>query len=55
MPSLPSYAGEARGLGATAHGEVSADDDPYEAYRKRMMLGYKYRWAESGRWGTRLS
>jgi splicing factor 4 len=19
------------------------EDDPYEAYRKRMMLGYKYR------------
>lgn len=36
-------AGEARGLGASAHGEVSADDDIYEAYRKRMMLGYKYR------------
>ncbi|KXZ55485.1 hypothetical protein GPECTOR_2g1034 [Gonium pectorale] len=36
-------AGEARGLGAAAHGEVSADDDMFEAYRKRMMLGYKYR------------
>ncbi|GLC40780.1 hypothetical protein PLESTB_000023500 [Pleodorina starrii] len=36
-------AGEARGLGAEAHGEVKADDDMFEAYRKRMMLGYKYR------------
>lgn len=33
-----TVAGEQRGLGAAAHGEVSADDDPYEAYRKRMML-----------------
>jgi splicing factor 4 len=36
-------AGEARGLGAAAHGEVSTEDDPFEAYRKRMMMGYKYR------------
>lgn len=31
------------GLGAAAHGEVSAEDDMFEQYRKRMMLGYKYR------------
>lgn len=31
------------GIGAAAHGEVSADDDPFEQYRKRMMLGYKFR------------
>ncbi|KAG2435757.1 hypothetical protein HXX76_006953 [Chlamydomonas incerta] len=36
-------AGEQRGLGATAVGEVTAEDDAFEAYRKRMMLGYKYR------------
>lgn len=29
------------GLGAEAHGAVNADDDPFEQYRKRMMLGYK--------------
>lgn len=38
-----AVAGEARGLGATAVHEVNPDDDPYEAYRKRMMLGYKFR------------
>ena len=26
-----------------AHGAVQEDDDEYEAYRKRMQLGYKYR------------
>ncbi len=26
-----------------AHGEIKEDDDEFEAYRKRMMLGYKYR------------
>lgn len=31
------------GLGAEAHGEVKEGDDPFEQYRKRMMLGYKYR------------
>ncbi|KAG2451265.1 hypothetical protein HYH02_003872 [Chlamydomonas schloesseri] len=36
-------AGEQRGLGATAVGEVTEEDDMFEAYRKRMMLGYKYR------------
>lgn len=25
------------------HGEVTKDDDPFEAYRKRMQLGYKHR------------
>jgi splicing factor 4 len=29
------------GLGAQAHGAVEAGDDPFEQYRKRMMLGYK--------------
>jgi splicing factor 4 len=29
------------GLGAQAHGAVEANDDPFEQYRKRMMLGYK--------------
>jgi splicing factor 4 len=29
------------GLGAQAHGAVEASDDPFEQYRKRMMLGYK--------------
>jgi splicing factor 4 len=31
------------GLGAQAHGAVEETDDPFEQYRKRMMLGYKYR------------
>jgi len=45
--TAPIKAGEMKqdnlGVGAAAHGEVSAEDDPYEQYRKRMMLGYKYR------------
>ncbi|KAG2495641.1 hypothetical protein HYH03_006241 [Edaphochlamys debaryana] len=36
-------AGEARGLGAQAVHEPTAEDDVYEQYRKRMMLGYKFR------------
>lgn len=36
-------AAEKTGLGAQAVGEVSADDDIYEQYKKRMMLGYKHR------------
>lgn len=35
-------AGQNLGLGAEAHGAVKEDDDPFEQYRKRMMLGYKY-------------
>ncbi|GMH38525.1 hypothetical protein BSKO_06409 [Bryopsis sp. KO-2023] len=31
------------GLGAAAVGDVTEEDDVYEQYRKRMMLGYKYR------------
>lgn len=31
------------GVGAHAPGEVTAEDDIYEQYKKRMMLGYKYR------------
>ena len=31
------------GVGAEVHGEVSQDDDPFEQYCKRMMLGYKHR------------
>lgn len=31
------------GVGAQAPGEVSADDDIYEQYKKRMMLGYRHR------------
>eukprot|EP00879_Flechtneria_rotunda_P009876 GHRR01010328.1.p1 GENE.GHRR01010328.1~~GHRR01010328.1.p1 ORF type:complete len:422 (+),score=187.27 GHRR01010328.1:388-1653(+) len=31
------------GLGAQAHGAVEESDDPFEQYRKRMMLGYKFR------------
>ena len=35
--------GDNLGLGTQAHGEVSENDDVYGQYRKRMMLGYKYR------------
>ncbi|KAJ1697873.1 hypothetical protein LUZ63_006385 [Rhynchospora breviuscula] len=31
------------GVGAATPGEVTAEDDIYEQYKKRMMLGYKYR------------
>ncbi|KAL3537364.1 hypothetical protein ACH5RR_000730 [Cinchona calisaya] len=31
------------GVGAQQPGEVTADDDIYEQYKKRMMLGYRYR------------
>ncbi|XP_027341338.1 SURP and G-patch domain-containing protein 1-like protein [Abrus precatorius] len=31
------------GVGAQEPGEVTADDDIYEQYKKRMMLGYRYR------------
>jgi hypothetical protein len=41
-------AGQNLGLGAEAHGAVKEDDDPFEQYRKRMMLGYKYVGVVSG-------
>jgi len=31
------------GVGAHKPGEVTPDDDIYEQYKKRMMLGYRYR------------
>ncbi|KAG2668628.1 hypothetical protein I3843_14G000500 [Carya illinoinensis] len=31
------------GVGAHQPGEVTAEDDIYEQYKKRMMLGYRYR------------
>lgn len=31
------------GVGASAPGEVKPEDDIYEQYKKRMMLGYKHR------------
>lgn len=31
------------GVGASKPGEVTPDDDIYEQYKKRMMLGYKHR------------
>ncbi|XP_061349042.1 SURP and G-patch domain-containing protein 1-like protein [Gastrolobium bilobum] len=31
------------GVGAVQPGEVTADDDIYEQYKKRMMLGYRHR------------
>ncbi|CAL5221469.1 g3665 [Coccomyxa viridis] len=34
---------EKGGLGAAARTDVQAGDDDFEAYRKRMMLGYKHR------------
>lgn len=35
--------GDTKGLGATSGHEVQEGDDVYEAYRKRMQLGYKHR------------
>ena len=31
------------GVGASNPGEVTPDDDIYEQYKKRMMLGYRHR------------
>lgn len=31
------------GVGAEKHGEVKPDDDIYEQYKKRMILGYRHR------------
>lgn len=31
------------GVGASNPGEVTPEDDIYEQYKKRMMLGYRYR------------
>lgn len=43
----PIMAGDVKkdnlGVGAQNPGEVNADDDIYEQYKKRMMLGYRYR------------
>ncbi|XP_064939854.1 SURP and G-patch domain-containing protein 1-like protein isoform X1 [Musa acuminata AAA Group] len=43
----PVMAGEVKkdnlGVGAQKSGEVNPDDDIYEQYKKRMMLGYRYR------------
>ncbi|KAL6495691.1 hypothetical protein OROGR_030254 [Orobanche gracilis] len=43
----PIMAGDVKkdnlGVGAHAPGEVTPDDDIYEQYKKRMMLGYRYR------------
>ncbi|XP_062194523.1 SURP and G-patch domain-containing protein 1-like protein isoform X2 [Phragmites australis] len=43
----PIMAGDVKkdhlGVGAVQPGEVSAEDDIYEQYKKRMMLGYRYR------------
>lgn len=43
----PIMAGDVKmnnlGVGAHNPGEVTPDDDIYEQYKKRMMLGYRYR------------
>ncbi|KAK4793570.1 hypothetical protein SAY86_024005 [Trapa natans] len=43
----PIMAGEVKkdnlGVGAHKPGEVTSEDDIYEQYKKRMMLGYRYR------------
>ncbi|KAE8696823.1 SURP and G-patch domain-containing protein 1-like protein [Hibiscus syriacus] len=45
--SDPIMAGDVKmnnlGVGAHNPGEVTPDDDIYEQYKKRMMLGYRYR------------
>ena len=35
--------GERAGLGADRPGEIGAEDDEFDAYRKRMMLAYRFR------------
>jgi len=43
----PSYrsgmAGERMGLGTEKPGEISANDDEFDSYRKRMMMAYRFR------------
>ncbi|ONM58982.1 SURP and G-patch domain-containing protein 1-like protein [Zea mays] len=43
----PVMAGDVKkdhlGVGAVQPGEVTSEDDIYEQYKKRMMLGYRYR------------
>jgi len=43
----PIMAGDVKkdhlGVGAVQPGEVTSEDDIYEQYKKRMMLGYRYR------------
>lgn len=34
---------EGQGLGLERPDDVDADDDEYDAYRKRMMLAYRFR------------
>ncbi|XP_073306925.1 SURP and G-patch domain-containing protein 1-like protein isoform X3 [Primulina huaijiensis] len=45
--AAPIMAGDVKkdnlGIGAHAPGEVTAEDDIYEQYKKRMMLGYRHR------------
>ncbi|OEL26385.1 SURP and G-patch domain-containing protein 1-like protein, partial [Dichanthelium oligosanthes] len=45
--SDPIMAGDVKkdhlGVGAVQPGEVTSEDDIYEQYKKRMMLGYRYR------------
>ena len=45
--AAPIMAGDVKkdnlGVGAQAPGEVNPDDDIYEQYKKRMMLGYRHR------------
>ncbi|KAG6420221.1 hypothetical protein SASPL_116741 [Salvia splendens] len=45
--ATPVMAGDVKkdnlGVGAHAPGEVAPDDDIYEQYKKRMMLGYRHR------------
>ncbi|KAL8542361.1 hypothetical protein ACS0TY_003287 [Phlomoides rotata] len=45
--AAPIMAGDIKkdnlGVGAQAPGEVTPDDDIYEQYKKRMMLGYRHR------------
>ena len=34
---------DSRGLGIERPADLSKEDDEYEAYRKRMMLAYRFR------------
>ena len=43
VAAASGFASEKRGLGAEDHLAPQEGDDEFEAYRKRMMLGYKHR------------
>ena len=43
FPTRGNTSVEGRGLGIDRPAELSKDDDEFDAYRKRMMLAYRFR------------